>query len=336
MSAAPVPIHTSDRILFKQCRLAWHFASPIRLNLEPLHKAKALTFGTAMHRGLESYYDPSTPRESIPAITAFVENVNEWYAKVPSSVEADEEYQEAMTLGPGMLEHYFKWAKAKDNFEVIWVEKEYQVPIGEFNGVEVIYSFKPDGLVQDGHGRYWLLEDKTTAKFDDTYEFLLRDDQCGSYLWGIWLADGIKIEGIIYNELLKAIPTIPKVNKNGMLSMDKRIKTTYQAYKQAIIDHHGSETMIPLYEDFLNEHLKGKDNPFFHREPVRRNHREILAVGEGIKLEVMDMVSDPSIYRRPDRFNCGRCQFQTPCLVYYEGGDLEATLRNQYQERDSK
>src|SRR5947209_3560583 len=53
-------IRTSDRAYFKRCRQLWDFTSKIRMNYEPLVQPRPLEFGTAIHRGLEVYYNPET------------------------------------------------------------------------------------------------------------------------------------------------------------------------------------------------------------------------------------------------------------------------------------
>jgi len=71
-----IPIHTSDRGTFKQCRRRWAWSSPSRFNLVPRiasmgwsDSRMALWFGTRIHHALEHYYgklaeDPFTVFET--------------------------------------------------------------------------------------------------------------------------------------------------------------------------------------------------------------------------------------------------------------------------------
>ncbi len=330
-------IHTTDRLQFKKCRLQWHFTSPLRLNLEPVRGKPALTFGTAIHRGLEVYYDPATPRSPSEGIKAFDENLTAWVDSLPNPQPEDvAQYEDLIALGYGMLEHYFGWANKHDDFEVLAVEKhiEFDVPgidPKDYGLERVVYSFKMDALVKDKDGRIWIMEDKTAQSLPDNTDYLLMDDQVGSYLWGLQVAEGIKAEGVLYNILRKKSPVPLKRNKNGLFSVDKRQDTTYDIALAALLKEYGE---IPDYAQEFMEYLKFKGENFFHRELVRRNAQEISALGESVKMEVSDMLSDPSIYRTPTQFNCGGCSFVTPCMAYYEGADVEAILNGgNYKER---
>ena len=57
-----IPIHTSDREVFKFCRRKWNWSSPARQNL--VRKVKIhgvimpLWYGTGIHNALQKYYNP--------------------------------------------------------------------------------------------------------------------------------------------------------------------------------------------------------------------------------------------------------------------------------------
>lgn len=74
-----VPIHTSDRALFKLCRRKWGWNSPTRLNLVPNVEMQGvympLWFGTGVHHSLESMYDPALRRDP-------VESFKTWFSVV--------------------------------------------------------------------------------------------------------------------------------------------------------------------------------------------------------------------------------------------------------------
>ena len=350
----PLYVHTTDRQRFKNCRLAWHFTSNLRLNLEPISTGKALMFGTAWHAGLEAYYDPEQPKRDIELAKAeFSRSVNRWYAGIerPSDDETDI-YNESLLLGRGMLDHYGEYAAVNDRFKVIAVEKHILVPLGievpcssmihhpDRSGLckecddtgkrPLVYTLKLDGLVEDFNGRIWIVEHKTADKMPDNTDYLLMDDQCGSYLWGVEQELGFMPEGVLYNIAWKRTPTKLKTLKNGNLSSDKRIVTTYDYAKRQIEAHYGSvpEDFVPFLETRKGE------NRFFYRENIRRNAQEIHFLADRIIDEAMEMVN-PSLpmYRNPNRFNCSSCAFVGPCLSWGEGGDYELMLKGNYQQR---
>src|SRR6185295_4298377 len=57
-----IPIHTSDRETFKNCRRRWDWSSPARRNLVRKVRVSGvimpLWFGTGIHVGLQRYYNP--------------------------------------------------------------------------------------------------------------------------------------------------------------------------------------------------------------------------------------------------------------------------------------
>ena len=345
----PLYVHTTDRQRYKNCRLAWHFTSNLRLNLEPLSSGKALVFGTAWHEGLATYYDPEAPKRSIEdAKVVFKRTLHKWYDGLERPSEDDEDrLTEGLLLGSHMLDHYGAYAAEHDRFKVVFVEQQFLVPLGMevpcthgdldtcplcmgTGKRPVVYTLKVDGLIEDYEGRTWVMEHKTADKMPDNTDYLLMDDQCGSYLWGVSESLGFMPEGVLYNIAWKRTPTTLKTLKDGNLSRDKRIVTTYPYAKKQIVAHYGS---VP--EDF-NEFLEARrgENRFFYRENIRRNEQEIYFLADRIHDEVIEMTdAELPMYRNPNRFNCSSCAFVGPCLAWGEGSDYEMMLKGNYKQR---
>lgn len=157
-----IPIHTSDRGTFKQCRRKWAWSSPSRRNLVPRITALGVYlpfwFGTGIHKGIQFYYgnlteDPVTvfetwfdvqwnggliheselseyaDREPEPGPqkgTYFVKGIAEL---MPSADERYDEFMEHLDLGRGMLRYFVEYAKRNDDFRVIANEHMFSVPI---------------------------------------------------------------------------------------------------------------------------------------------------------------------------------------------------------------
>lgn len=337
-------LHTSERMFFKKCRQLWDFTSPNRQNLEPDRTPLPLWFGTGIHKALDVYYEPSTPRDPMLALDEFRDFCalsRKAYEAVEGElwVEQGEFFDEQEALGLGMLDHYFSWCSTQDDFEVVFVEKELLAPVtpkdkrGQDAPVlfPVHYSFKPDGLVIDPQGRYWLLEHKTAIQILDSYEWLALDEQIGSYIWGIQKVMGITIEGVIYNVLRKKTPMPLRELKSGHFSVNKQQDTTYE-YASNQLRHEYENGVIPeMYQEFL-DHLIQKGNRFFKREYCRRNPREIESQENQIYLEASEMIN-PAIYRNPSRFNCTGCSFLQPCIAKWEGADYEFIIEALYRKR---
>lgn len=329
-------IHTTDRQLFKTCRLKWFFSSPLRLGYQPAKAHPALSFGTAFHAGMAAYYGGERSIEE--AIAALRESIDGWYSKISNpTTDDDEEYANEIEMGLGMLEHYAAYAPTVDDFEVLWVERTFKVDVP---GVDAPYSLTPDAVVKDRHGRVWIMEHKTADKLPgDNTDYLLMDEQCGAYILGLKLATGIEAEGVIYNIARKKLPTPMKVLKGGHLSTDKRYLTTYDYATKQIEEHYGdsASVLMEMYAEYL-EYLKGKGmDDFFFRMPVRRSKQEIAYLEKSIAIESAEMLNpELPIYRNPSKFTCGSCAFTGPCLAMYEGGDWELMLKGNYEVKDTR
>ena len=73
-----IPIHTSDRALFKRCRRRWDWSSPARRNLTPdvrfIQWGKSefpLWYGTGIHFALERFYTPGFQHDPVESWITF-------------------------------------------------------------------------------------------------------------------------------------------------------------------------------------------------------------------------------------------------------------------------
>lgn len=332
-------IHVTDKQTFKTCRQKWQFSSNLQRNLEPKLAYEPFWIGTAFHEALGHYYDPDSQRDMDNAIVIARQHVQAWYTRLEEVSDADTEtYDKWMLTLPAMLRNYAEFAEDpanddRDNFDVMWTEREFHIPIPGL-GEEVTYSFRTDGLVMDRQGNLWILEHKTAASFPGNTDYLMMDDQVGSYLWALEEVFDLEIEGVIYNWVKKKVPVIPEVLKNGKFSKNKAQDTTYDIALNAYRTAGLTDAQIQAeYGEFLT-HLQIKENNFVRRERVRRNRHEIQVLGQSLQHEISDMISDPAIYRSPSKFACNGCPFFTPCLVRWEGGDYEAILSESFKQRE--
>ena len=167
-------VHTSERKAFKNCRRKWHWT--FRDRYYPLITAKPLEFGTAFHKGMETYYNPSTwlqPRQvvAVEAILDFIEvcekqkqqaidNAND----IALQPDQEKDYAERVELGKGMLSYYFKDVAPyiDHNFIPIAVEKSFAVPIKHpITGAEAIWC-----KCQICYDKWWGHWDAIEAEYD--------------------------------------------------------------------------------------------------------------------------------------------------------------------------
>jgi len=333
-------VRTSDRQMFKSCRRKWDLGSKIRQNLEPIRSPAAFEFGTAIHAGLEAYYDPRSwstfswsDRRQF-ALDGFRRELAEQLnaRREPDtgaiSLEDEMDFQERTLLGEGMLKHYCEYWQDKDTFTPLKTEIEFEVPVPGLQ--DTVYQGRIDALVEDQHGGYWIVDHKTRGQFGGTDHYEL-DEQSGSYCWALQEMLGLKIEGVIFNELLKSVPKKPELLVRGGLSKNRSQRTTYELYLQALKDNN----IAPHdYLDFL-EFLREKGNPFFRRIQVHRSQTELKNLGEQIRQEALDMF-DPNlrIYPAPGMFNCMGCSYRLPCLAINDGSDVQWIIEANFKKRE--
>lgn len=361
-------IRTSDRGMFKGCRRSWNWGSKIRQNLTFKSAPSYLEFGTAIHKGLEIYYDPETwhlDRETISAlaVVSFVENYTQAkkdYLTFKRKEYLDDEEQEKwsaqLELGKKMLANYFPWALRHDKFTPKYVEVEFEVPVPVppglwlppqfenrdgylyFRNRPVVYQGRIDLVLQDEYGELWIDDHKTTAQMrDDTLTFLELDEQTGSYCWALQEMMGIKVAGALYNELYKGVPEPPAQNmrqrQGRWFSVNKQQDTSYELYLATVISEDKTAYDQGLYNEML-DYLKATGNKYFRRTQIHRSQTELQNLGYTICLEAIDMLNDPYIYPNPTKFRCGFCIFRGPCLAYNDGSDFQYLLNENYVKRD--
>lgn len=110
-------IHTSERRSFRSCRRRWDWI--FRQNYYPKMTAKPLEFGVAYHKAMEVYYNPETWDwdDEVRRATAIGEFAKVCREQKQAALEAtdmpylvdevEEDYEERVELGKGMLKYYF-------------------------------------------------------------------------------------------------------------------------------------------------------------------------------------------------------------------------------------
>jgi hypothetical protein len=303
---------------------------------------------------------------------AFLRSEDEFLAKAVEAAGTStpteqmiQDWTDRKELGLGMLKHYEaaspEWDK---HWKPLLTEIEFEVPIPcrpsdlqqlvvgwPFKSTEdelwcwcvehqeyhqVVYQGRVDLVVEDTRdGRLLIVDHKTAGQFGGTDYFDL-DEQSGSYAWALHKILGLNISGIVFNQLLKAVPKPPerlKKQRNGAwFSVNKSQRTTYELYYRTLEEN--NEPIGP-YIDFL-EYLKENGNPFFRQVPVKRTMKEHATIERRILIEAIEMLDSPRIYPNPGMFNCMGCAFKVPCLAAQDGSDVTFILNENYQKRDNE
>lgn len=323
-TASPQPrgLRTSERKDFRRCPWLWEQSW---LNgLKPRRAPTWAIFGTAVHKGLETYYRKGVRRgRKQDAVDAFLDNIDLSLRKVGidlSEVSLDDdgipeegtskataELVAADELGEAMLWNYFDTYGNDSDWEVIHTEQPFQIDVPhptKPGKTLVVYMGTWDALMRHRPtGKFWLWDHKT-AKSLPNIQYLELDDQAGSYLWvakEVLVHKGIftkkdTIEGIVFNYLKKAKPDARPVDSNGhSLNLDGSVS-------------------------------KRQPAPRFLRHPAARTPHQIVEQARRVQAEAQHMEAMRTgvlpIYKNPT-MDCPRCPLFDLCTLHEAGDDWE-------------
>lgn len=351
-------LHTSDRLAFKRCRRRWRWSSRLYDHLRLKNESPApLWFGTAFHFALEDLHGYNrfndSPEEALVA-----------FAEAHPDHKKPETWLELVELGIGMLSHYKSWRQNRDDYQTLWLDGVPQVEV-QFNIVIpelceyvranwnilapifdrnaeaedpplVVYRGTFDRIVVDSEGKLWVEDYKTAAAIDTGK--LETDPQITSYVWAAEQLFGRKFEGVLYTQFRKDFPQEPRRLASGDISADKRQKTNFKLYRDALIETYGSVSAAPIKNrellDTLLEAEHLDSDRFIRRDAVRRNESFVQAEHAKIVMEGYDMLNPHlNIYPNPTRDCAWDCSFRSACVAYDDGSDYEYILQEEFIEK---
>jgi hypothetical protein len=336
-------------------------------NYYPTMTAKPLDFGVAFHEAMEVFYNPKTWDFPVElrgelAIKAFVDKTNAQRKKFldnmdQSYIEADvqKDFDERVELGKGMIRYHLQRISplVDRNWSPIRVEVAFKVPIthpftGEPltcsnptcrhpAGAPVVYAGRIDCLGQDDNGDYWVIDWKTARALAQNEEFLLLDDQVGSYVWACNVLE-LPVRGFIYHEMKKGFPEPPTMNKvrrlGCLFSKNKQQNLSYDLYLQTIKEQDEEAYKEGRYDDILR-YLQDEESLYYQRFQIHKSPEELQQIAYNIGLEALEMINPNTlIYPSPGRFSCSFCAFRTPCMGKNNGEDYEYALKTLFEQRE--
>jgi len=319
----------SELSCYQQCPKKWQFNYIDRL--QPIKTKTALQLGDLFHQAMADYYMHN--RSSAYSLNKFYEKIIELKKDVVDElrlVEINEMYE----LGTSMLSRYFDYAAIKDDFEVIEIEKPFIVPIltdKNKKSNKFMYRFKCDMLILR-RGKLWIKEFKTAVAINTDYLLnLTLDDQVSRYCLGVSMEPSLfkkygKVEGVLYTVVKKSIPSIPEILKNGELSKNKAINTTYEIYLNTIKKHGLNESN---YTEIL-EILKQKGNTFVFRDEVLRTQKDLLETKQHLYNLCITIATNPPIWKSPSHDCSWKCSYRNLCIE-----DSESLRKAEYTIRDA-
>jgi hypothetical protein len=345
-------IRSSDRAMFKRCRRAWDLGSRSQQNYEPVQPARAFDFDQAIHDALALYYFPGMwawNREIVipMVLDGFFKSMErQRTACLETRALSDKEekaWNSELELGQGMLEHYFVWAPTIDRFEPIRVASDFEVNIPDpcrpghdlaaprtTPHLPIRYRGRCDVLALDGYDAYWIIDHRIAGETWAELDQLLLDERGVAACWALQNFDpGMKIAGVIYNEIRKAVP-----NEPCAATIPARSVLTTPGVMQKLLPR-----LAPrgLYRSAVREpehRVEQRGNAFFRRTAIARSQKELENAGRQIALEALDIAHpDSLLYANPVWEACSVCAYRRPCMAMNEGANAEAILSSFYRKR---
>lgn len=343
-------IRTSDRQGFRSCRRKWNFQSHLQRNLEPKQDAMPLWFGTGIHYALESHFNPNCEHPFNSPAEAFQCYV--LATRINARQELPEGWEEQEEMGIAMLDYLIdKWLPTRNSLKtfiykgVPQLEINFQIDIpfdikAHFPDSpydKAVYSGTIDRVVIDEKGFLWGLDYKTAKSMKATH--FANDPQATVYPWAMnEIYPEYETAGLIYWQLLKAIPKVPEPLKSGNISVAKNLKTSRPLYRQALINAYGSVEKAPEANiDYLNQ-LAMQENSerdaYIRRDKVYQNKHSQESEGAKIIEELGEMLNpDLSLYPNPTFMCPHMCSFFEECISMNDGSDWEGQLEMNTQQR---
>lgn len=283
---------------FMDCRQKYQFRYVDEV--VPVTSAAALYFGSAVHRGLESWFKYGIKDAALLAI------------------ECQDMPEPEIIRAKALLEKYIEhWSP--EQFEVVEVEYEFATPIRNPSTKRCSRVWKlrgkVDGLVRY-NGELFILEHKTTSKCDGAYiDRILIDSQIATYACAIERVIREPVVGAIYDILVKPQTRFKEGETDEQFEARKaaliaKSKTgTSKAQKQ--------ERETP--EQFRDRVLADITPDSFRREIVRFEADDLRAHQSEL-WNIAKAMQDPSIFKNTG--NCTKfsgCPYLTLCRAK---GDL--------------
>lgn len=335
-------IHVSDILAFKRCRRQWDWSSRLRNNLETKRPYSAFLIGSAVHYCLENIYKGDEDVHN--SLKRYVADHHPNFSGMPSL------WQNGMIddidLARSIADHYLKWSKDytgpfKDSdFEFLEQEKEFSVPLS-LNGVtsqDHVLGGRFDGIVRSRKdGKLYIWEIKTTRSIQERLRSIPFEEQATFYTLAAKELYKEEIGGVVYTFLRKKEPTTPQVLKNGFLSLDKRMDTTYMWYRHCLEEHHKGEDIDNLirgyYRLFLTN-LYQKENAFIKRFCIQRNDHELKLGLQDIWNVAHEMTNSNTAIYMHGGSHCQYCIFRDPCYMKNTGHAYKTVLEAEYQKKE--
>lgn len=372
-------ISVTEAIQFKECRRRW-FLETVD-NLEPVGVSQvALSFGTGIHAALEAYYHSGGLEDALWAgwnewraeVKELTDAGEDWDALL-----------DLIELGEVMLNNYQIYEdqtrlKIGEVLQVEGLTAPGAAPLphcgpegypesarvtrhesGRFQ-CPIVDPLTREPLERDGHvpqltarldliterstprKGLWIVDHKTAAgpPNDKGLDF---DSQVTGYSYVLWRRTGIIPRGVLYNVLIKSVPEMPRILKNGDISTAKDQNTTPDLYRTALQERglmRGGKVTSVKHSDCLEALLVRGWDSFYRRFEPTRNLDELVSFERRLVAEYRDMSTAKDetsyVYPNPSPRRCPYCPVNPLCQAIEDGSDADGVLTSRFRQKPDR
>lgn len=312
--------YSSASTCFKQ----FEYAHIDKLAIKPRLVRDSLRRGTWIHRALEIYHQQGDWE-------AAVADLYEWAVDHHIDPEKAQELRdEVESIVDGYIEY---WRNHGERWSCELAEESLEATFGQH-----VLSARLDGVMRTPSGLF-ITENKSTSDIPSaTWRTI---DPQTAIQWVVCQANGIKIDGIIFNYLWTKVPPIPKwkkIPKGKTIAEPYAVTinavTTSQAWELGIqehaADHPGTldlESTRWLQSKIVN------DGAYYQRYVVYKQDALILGILRDVASTIRDLMAAEKYkhYRRlSNMMYCPRfCQFSQLCATELTTGRLAEVMREE-------
>ena len=320
-------IGAADREAFKRCRRQWDFSARRRGGYEPVSPARPVDFARAIRDALAVYYFPGRWEWNRAIVRPLAHDG--FRKSVRAQGAAGEEEARLVEQGTALLDRYFDWAPAVDDFVPVRVESDFDVNVPDPveldrhlvtpSGEAIHYRGRIDMLAVDAADNYWIVDHRVVEDEWTDLDLLLLEERATSSCWAWELFFlGMKIAGVIYNE-------VRAVERGGAADVGPVPPAVRTGHRRMYVQAAG-----PAPGGVVT--TVGGD--FARRTRVPRGADELARVHAQLAAEALDM-TDPGvrIYPNPSPSHCGPCDYRPPCVTASTAGNAGEVLAASYQKR---
>jgi hypothetical protein len=266
---------------------------------------------------------------------------------MPFTEEEEKTFADNLKLGQAMLNNYFVWAAAVDDFDSMFADHDIWAPIpdpeqpgfdlGTLDGRPLRYMGRMDQLIADPDDELWIVDHRVVRGDWSATEDLIEDEVMRSHCWHTQIAfPQMVIAGTITNELrvdgqLDAPPVSEIVERDQRTMIGSRHVNTRRTALAIDKTATPAARSAGTAEDYVSLQM---DNGLFRRTVVRRNQDSMKKTGVRVAEDSI-LIRDPALSAEPTfGDHCATCEFKAPCDAMEAGGDWQAVLTANFYQRD--